>query len=221
MKRICPNPMTWKEIFYRLTNYAQSHPCTPASPPKLLILSGWTYTNDVEKMRRWKETIEWAAKNGCSEIVIGIPDQDYYFVEEPTSYEIGPMGGPMYRAWDFEAKNRPTSEQIKKHKDTLLSQWSEIVGNEIASITHPIAFTGKKARRLLVLADDNTNPPWGGWRHLSTQESKRRTFTHFRAAINKAIAPHEVDHIDFITEDDTCGTEGRSAGKQSASRLLH
>jgi hypothetical protein len=203
MKRICPNPMTWKEIFDRLTIYAQSHPCTPPLPPKLLILSGWTYTNDVEKMQRWEETVEWAAGNGCTEMVSGIPDQDFYFVEKPTSYMIGPMGGPMYRAWDFEAKSRPTSGQIKKYMDTLVSHWSEIVGNEIASITGPLAFTGKKGRGLLVLADATINPPWGGWRHLSTQESKRRTFTRFRAAINKAIAPHEVDHIDFITENDT------------------
>jgi len=211
MKRICPNPMTWMEIFDRLTNYAQSHPCTPPSPPKLLILSGWSYTNDVEKMQRWKETVEWAARNGCTEMVSGIPDRDFYLVEKPTSYMIGPMGGPMYRAWDFEAKNRPTSGQIKKHMDILLSQWSEIVGNEIASITRPIAFTGRKARRLLVLADATINPPWGRWRHLSTQESKRRIFTRFRAAINQAIAPHEIDHIDFTTEDDTCGTENRGS----------
>jgi hypothetical protein len=210
MKCICPNPMTWKEIFDRLTNYAQSHPCTPSSPPKLLILSGWTYTNDVEKMQRWEEKIEWATKNGCTEKVSGIPDQDFYFVEEPTSYKIGPMGGPMYRAWDFKAKNRPNSEQIKQSMDTLLSHWSEIVGNEIASITRPLALTGRKTRRLLVLANATVTPPWGGWSHLSTQESKRRTFTRFRAAINKAITPHEVDHIDFIAKDDTHSIENKS-----------
>jgi hypothetical protein len=201
MKRICPNPITWKEIFDRLTNYAQSHACTSPLPPKLLILSGWTYTNDVEKMQRWEETLKWAAQNGCTEIVSGIPDQDFYFVEKPTSYMIGPMGGPMYRAWDFEEKDRPTTGQIKQHMDTLLSHWSEIVGNEIASITSPFRFTGRKARRLL--ADAAVTPPWGGWSHLSMQESKRRTFTMFGEAINKAITPHEVDHIDFIDRDDT------------------
>jgi len=84
---------------------------------------------------------------------------------------------------------------------TLLSDWSHIVGKELASITRPLALTGKKARRLFVSADAAFIPPWGGWSHLSTQEVERRTFTQFRAAINKAIAPHEVDHIDFTTEE--------------------
>ena len=37
--------------------------------------------------------------------------------------------------------------------------------------------------------------------YLSSVESERRTFTQFRASVNKAISPHEVDHIDFITEE--------------------
>ena len=77
----------------------------------------------------------------------------------------------------------------------------EIVGNEIGNITRPLAFTGEKARRLLVFADAAFTPPWGGWSYLSKQETERRTFAHFRAAINKAIAPHEVDHIDFTTDE--------------------
>lgn len=201
MKRICPNPMPWHEAFERLTNYAQLHPCTPPSPPKPLILAGWANSNDVEKMQRWEETVAWAEKSGCSNLVSAIPDQDFYFVEKPTSYTVGPLGGPMYRAWDFEAKSRPSSEQIAQLMDVLLSRWSEIVGNEIGSITRPLAFTGEKARRLLVFADAAFTPPWGGWSYLSKQESERRTFTHFRAAINKAIAPHEVDHIDFTTDE--------------------
>ena len=201
MKRICPNPMPWHEAFERLTNYAELHPCAPPSPPKPLILAGWAYSNDVEKMQRWKETVDWAEKNGCSNLVSCIPDSDFYFVEKPTSYRVGPLGGPMHRAWDFEAKSRPASEQIAQFMDTLLSRGSEIVGNEIGSITRPLAFTGEKARRLLVFADAVFTPPWGGWSFLSKQESERRTFTHFRAAINKAIAPHEVDHIDFTTDE--------------------
>lgn len=200
MNRICPNPMKWHELFEHLTNYAKSHPCTPQLPPKPLILAGWAYTNDIEKMQRWKETVAWAEKNGCTNLVSGIPDQDFYFVEEPTSYAVGPMGGPMYRAWDFEAKSRPSPEQVAKIMESLVSRWSEIIGSEIGSITRPLAFTGEKARRLLVWADAGFTPPWGGWSHLSKEESERRTFTHFRTAINKAIAPHEVDHIDFTTD---------------------
>lgn len=201
MKRICPNPGAWHEAFEQLSNYAQLHPCTPPLPPKPLILAGWAYSNDVEKLQRWEETVIWAEKNGCSNIVSEIPEDVFYFAEKPTSYKVGPMGGPMYRKWDFDAKSRPSSEQIAQFMETLQSRWSEIVGHEIASIRRPLAFTGDKARRLLVLADSSVTPPWGGWSYLSTQESERRTFTHFRAAINKVIAPHEVDHINFIIEE--------------------
>jgi hypothetical protein len=203
MKRICPKPMLWHEAFERVINYAQSHSCTPPSPPKPLILGGWAYSNDIEKLQRWQETVAWSAKNECAELVSGIPDHDFYFVEEPTSYAVGPFGGPMYRPWDFETKARPPSEHIAAYMDTLRSRWSEIVGVELAGITRPLAFTGEKARRLLVLADGTVTPPWGGWLHLSEEESARRTFTRFRTDVNNAIAPHEVDHIDFAIETNT------------------
>lgn len=123
--------MPWHEAFKRLTNYAQSHDCTPPSPPKPLILAGWVYSNDVEKMQRWKETIDWARKNGCGNLVSDIVDRDFYFVEEPTSYMVGPMGGPMYRYWDSDAKNRPSSEQITQSMEILLFRWSEVVGSSL------------------------------------------------------------------------------------------
>jgi hypothetical protein len=213
MKRICPSPMPWHEAFERLTKYVQLHPCTPPSPPKPLIIAGWVYSNDVDKMQRSVKTIAWAAKNGCSNLVSGIPDRDFYFVEKPTSYTVGPLGGPMYCAWDFEAKSRPSSEQTAQLMDVLLSRWSEIVGNEIGSITRPLAFTGEKARRLLVFADAAFTPPWGGWSYLSKQETERRTFTHFRSAINRAISPHEVDHIDFTIGENAEHGNGEKTNK--------
>ena len=40
-------------------------------------------------------------------LVAEIPEQDFYFVDIPTCYPVGPMGGPMYRPWDFDAKSCP------------------------------------------------------------------------------------------------------------------
>ena len=196
--RVCPNPVPWNEVFERLTRYAQAHECSPPSPPVPLILAGWAYSNDIEKMRRWEETIACAAKNGCSDLV-EVPSEDFYCVEGPTSYTVGPMGGPMYRAWDFDQKEKPPVDQTAKHFQTLISDWENIVGPELARISSPVAFTGAKARRLLVRVDGAARPPWGGWSCLSNVEEERRAFTRFRASINAAIAPHEVDHIDFTT----------------------
>ena len=203
--------MPWHDVFERLTKYAHGHPCIPPSPPTPLILAGWAYSNDVEKMRRWKETVAWATSNGCPGIV-EVPDEDFYCVDKPTSYAVGPLGGPMYRPWDFEDKDRPQPNEIAEHLDTLRSRWRVIAGPELARVTRPLTFTGAKARRLLVQADENARPPWGSWSHLSAVESKRRTFTHLRASINSAIAPHEVDHVDFTTEGnaETGNADGRS-----------
>ena len=193
--------MPWHEAYQRLTRYTKTRKCVPPLPPKPLILSGWTYSNDIEKKNRWEETVRWATDNGCVELTNGIPDSEFYFVDEPTTYTVGPMGGPMYRHWDYKEKNCPSSEVLEKNMKTLLDHWPEIAGKELSSITRPLVFTGNKARRLLVQADSASQPPWGGWTYLSGVESERRTFTRFRAAVNKAISPHEVDHIDFITDE--------------------
>ncbi len=201
MIRICPNPEVWTAVFERLAEYAKRRPCSPPSPPKILILAGWNGTNDIEKKERWEETVAWAKANDCADIVERIPDTDFYVVETPSTYVVGPFGGPMYRPWDFESKTRPTLEQLKSHLRRLQSRWGEIVTDAaISRATKPIAFTGPKARSLLVQADPAVQPPWGSWSQLSKIESERRMFTAFRSAINKAIAPHEIDHVQFTID---------------------
>jgi len=200
LHRICPNPSRWDGVFKQLVEYAEANSCNPSRPPTPLILAGWAYSNDFDKMRRWKETVDWASANDCVSIVEGLSDQDFYQVKELSNLPTGPMGGPCYRPWDFERKVRPSAEQLAKHFEYLRVHWADIVGSTLSSVTSPVAFTGKKARRLLVRADGAATPSWGGWSHRSSDETMRRTFTHFRSAVNKEIAPHEVDHIEFVTE---------------------
>lgn len=200
VKRICPNPSRWDDVFKKLVKYAETYPCTPSQPPTPLILGGWVSSSDNEKMRRWSETVDWASANGCHSIVEEISDQDFYKTKNPTSDSIGPMGGQCYRPWDFEPKVRPPEEELEQHLAYLTAQWSDIAGSHLSTVTRPMAFTGKKARRLLVQAKGESSPPWGGWSDRSTEEAKRRTFTRFRSAVNEAIASHEVDHIEFVIE---------------------
>jgi hypothetical protein len=197
---VCPNPPRWNDVFKQLVQYAEAHPCNPGRPPAPLILAGWASSNDTEKIHRWRETVDWASANGCVGIVEGISVKEFYQVENPTSYSIGPMGGPCYRPWDFEAKVRPPGEELAKHLEHLSARWAEIAGAGLSAVTRPLTFTGKRARRLLVQAEGAAVPPWGGWSHRSPDEAKRRSFTHFRSAVNKVIEPHEVDHIDFNME---------------------
>ena len=52
MTRICPKPKPWDKAYNRLTSFAEAHDCTPPLPPKPLILNGWVFSNDIEKMNR-------------------------------------------------------------------------------------------------------------------------------------------------------------------------
>jgi hypothetical protein len=164
------------------------------------ILAELAYSSDAEKAHRWKETVDWAYANDCVAIIEGLSSEDLYRVGKPTTQSIGPMGGPCYRPWDFEPKVRPPEDELAKYLEYLTGHWIEIAGSALSTVTRPVAFTGKKARRLLAHAEATAVPPWGGWSYRSTEESERRTFTRFRSAVNKAIGPHEVDHIEFIIE---------------------
>ena len=84
MKKVCPNPDAWHRAFQRLSEHAKSRVCTPPVPPTPLILAGWNYSSDHEKMQRWTETVAWASTNGCSQIMDEIPECDFYFVEKPN-----------------------------------------------------------------------------------------------------------------------------------------
>ena len=76
-------------------------------------------------------------------------------------------------------------------------EWEEIVGIELGKETIPKKFTGKKARRLIVIANPNFTPPWGSWHSVHRNPN---AFSKFRKIINDAISPMEVDDIDFNTE---------------------
>src|SRR5438105_1118445 len=144
MKRICPKPIPWNKAFDSLSRHATSRTCTPPAPPIPLILAGWVYSNDQDKMLQWADTVAWAYANGCGQIVDKIPDKDFYYVENPSTYSIGPLGGPMYRPWDSEPKPCPASDAIIRSLEVLLSNWSEIVGEELGRVTRPLAFSGSK-----------------------------------------------------------------------------
>jgi len=195
MTRVCPNPIPWNAVYKRLTKIAETR-AMPVKPPVPLILSGWVYSNDAEKIARWNQTIEWAKDSGCEDILGSLKNEDFYFTDEVSTYQVGPFGGPMYRDWDLEAKERPPQEDLEEALQILKNGWSDIATG-FSDATQPLDFTGEKARRLLVTVTKNSPPPWGAWDRLSSVEAERRTFTVFRSAVNEAIKPLEVDHIGF------------------------
>lgn len=196
MIQICPNPGPWNNVFQKLKHYAQKNKCDPSEPPIPLILSGWIFSDDFQKKDRWEETVRWATDNGCVEIVSSLPETDF-LVEETLSSFAG--YGPAYEWKHFEPKELPTPEVLDESLDVLSKSWPKIAGEELSAVTRPIAFAGKKRRRLMVHVKPGSEyqPPWGTWDQLSQDKSKRQMFTELRTSVNKAIVPHEVDHIDF------------------------
>lgn len=80
---------------------------------------------------------------------------------------------------------------------TLIEQWEDLAGPELAANTRPVSFAGRKLRRLIVVANTNSQPPWGKWDCLN-EGPERAAFTDLRRAVNGSVAPHGIDHIDFI-----------------------
>lgn len=88
-----------------------------------------------------------------------------------------------------------TDTDIENYTAKLKLNWKDIVGEDLSKVTKPLEITGKKSRRLIVVVSPDYNPPWGTWDSL---EANPKAFSQFRKAINNAIDPHFVDHVDFI-----------------------
>ena len=86
-----------------------------------------------EKMQWWDENA-----NGCPDIVNEIADADFYYVENPSTYTVGPLGGAMYRPWNFETKMRPAPEDFKRYLQALVIRCPEVIGVELARVTRPL-----------------------------------------------------------------------------------
>jgi hypothetical protein len=201
MQTVCPLPAQWHEIYQRLLAAWEKSGREGVAPPKPLILAGWAYSNDVEKKRRWEETVAWANSSGLDSVLQHLRPDHFYGVAELTTYNVGPMGGSMHLPWSFDTKTVPNFEAINEALTLLEEKWVSIAGPELAGATRPLRFSGAKSRRLVVLANPKFSPPWGSWSHLAHSEA-RRAFTHFRAAINEAVHPLEVDHVDFVHSED-------------------
>jgi hypothetical protein len=195
---VCPVPLAWVRVHGLLRNAWEQDGRQGTPPPTPLILGGWFHTNDVEKARRWRETCTWATENGYTHLIPDFAREEQYQVVAMSSYDIGPLGGPMYLPWSFDPKEKPSDAAVSLAMEKLREQWASIAGPTLAPITRPLRFTGIKKRRLVVLADGSTKPPWGEWHYLAPGE-RRRTFMALRQAVNDAIAPMMVDHIDFET----------------------
>jgi len=189
------SPKDWHRFYLFLESKKQKG---QKNPPVPLILAA-SMESDATKHCRLSDQLYWAHENGCLDKALGylrdIPSEGWNSCPleqwNQDSY-------PNYTwGWTSDPKPKMSVETAKKLIEHLRANWDEIAGPELHAVTLPHRFAGAKGRRLLVFARRDASPPWGTWTTLDRGENKR-FFTRLRAAVNAAIKPFEVDHIDFI-----------------------
>jgi hypothetical protein len=194
---ICPKPDDWGKVYASLMEHWKSMGCEGPKPPLPPLLSGWWYTLPITKAILWQQTCMWAEERGLAHLVRDVE----LLVKTPVL-------DAHYSNWRITPCVRPSKEVAADKLAMLKTRWEEIAGADMAQHSMPIKFTGRKLRRLLVLADLRYRPPWGSWSWISSQH--RNVFHDFRRKVNDCVSPHEVDHICFTsTEGVSCECCGR------------
>ncbi|MBK6772737.1 MAG: hypothetical protein IPG78_11575 [Ignavibacteria bacterium] len=191
---ITPKPNQWNKIHQRLKSHWEKEIKVGVPPPVPLILAGWNFSNDSDKMERWEMTLKWAEDNNCIHLIPVLTDDEKYYVHEISSFR-------PYEFHSMDEKYKPSREEIIEALEKLKENWISVLDDDFPKNTKPVSFSGNKSRCLKVYYKSNYLPPWGTWTdHLVYGRPSK--FTMLRSNVNKIISPLEVDHIVF-EEDNT------------------
>ena len=190
-------PVDWARIHTLLAQERLRRRLSVPEPPVPLILAGAAFSSASAIRQRWTDLLDWATAHGLLGLLIEhlppAPDVD---VAESIAgiSEDGRGCWPEYGEQSHQKKKRPSDATVAATLKQLQANWADVAGAELATCTRPLRFSGHKRRRLVVMANPNSKPPWGSW--YSTSRNPR-AFTKFRKEINALIAPMEVDQVDF------------------------
>ena len=193
-----PIPADWDRIHSRLAQARSLRSAidTP-EPPVPLILAGAAFSAAGAIRKRWSDLVEWSVTYGYLDLLLTNlpPAPDIDVADSIAGVSDDGRGWlPEWGEQNHPPKGRPPPDVVRATLSRLQERWPEVVGPALASSTRPIRLSGHKRRRIVVAADPSVAPPWGSW--YSTQRYPQ-AFTQFRCAVNAAIAPMEVDEIDF------------------------
>lgn len=193
--RSSPAGLAWHEFWSWLS---AAKPADTPNPPVPLILAA-SGESDASKHHRLRQQLEWADRHDRLDEAItrlaAIPVEQWN-ASSLESWNQDSYPPPWHWGWTSDPKPKISAEDATKLIEHLRANWDEVAGHELGRVTSPLRFEGAKRRRLVVRARSDASPPWGSWFSLA-RGGNRRAFTRFRAAVNAAIKPHEVDHIDF------------------------
>lgn len=75
----CPLPDKWNEVYGLLLSFwHKSGSAEKDMPPVPLILAAWHETTGLQKLIRWKETVEWANRHGCKNLIPELKDNEKF-----------------------------------------------------------------------------------------------------------------------------------------------
>lgn len=194
------SPTNWDQFFLFLKTKRQAG---KKDPPVPLILAA-SMEADATKHNRLSDQLYWSRENDCLDEALhylkDIPNKDWN--SSPLD-QWNQDNYPRYHfGWTSDPKPKMNLETASMLIKQLIANWDNIAGPELSAVTLPHRFAGTKGCRLLVFAKRDVSPPWDTWTMLDRDKNKRSLFTRLRAAVNAAIKPVEVHHIDFIEVDD-------------------
>lgn len=192
--RSSPGGTAWHKFWLELSTASRG----PADNPPMPLILGASACSNADKLSRLREQLQWASERGrLVESILflqAIPLEHWNRGGDLNwsrdSYSRGHFG------WTSDPKPKLSRDQAIALIHLLRSRWSDVAGEQLSAVCHPICFSGQKARRLVVESVIGSRPPWGSWQSFSPN-TPRTAFSVLRASVNRAIAPHAVDHIEF------------------------
>lgn len=75
----CPMPLKWNEIYQSLLKvWEKQGASVDDKPPVPLILAAWHETTGLQKLLRWKDTLQWAEKHNCLDSIPELKEEEKF-----------------------------------------------------------------------------------------------------------------------------------------------
>jgi hypothetical protein len=178
---ICPVPGFWAFIASELISFWKVNLKEAGPQPPYIILSGWNYSDDVDRMETWMNCIKWAEERNCTHLIPQIPENSWYQQETLSRFKSFEDFG-IYNKFHKPSK-KLTKEERVHHFNILRSKWVTNFGTDY----FPKRLTGKKCKRLIVKSNEIKT--------LQVNQNVQLNITV--SAVNQLMDGHTIYEIDF------------------------
>ena len=193
--RSSPGGIAWHKFWLELLKASRG---VGDEPPMPLILAASACSN-ADKLSRLREQLAWAAEREwlveSFRYLESIPLEHWNTGSDVNWFRDGYPRGHF--GWTSDPKPKLARDQAIALISLLRTNWAAVAGEQLSAVCQPVRFSGRRGRRLVVDCVIGSRPPWGSWQGFS-RHTPRTSFSTLRASVNKAVAPHVVDHIDFL-----------------------